>query len=60
VVGQDKQRRALHPKKFIISFRVNVQEWELLKQRTEGAETTLTDLLRSCIRRLTQQERHRL
>jgi hypothetical protein len=48
------------PKNFVISFRVNAQEWEALKQRSEDSGISLSNLLRSYIPRLMQEERRRL
>jgi hypothetical protein len=55
-----KGKKGQNPKKFVISFRVNAEEWELLKQRTEDSDISLSTFMRSCIQRLTQNERQQL
>jgi hypothetical protein len=46
------RRRAANPKPFIISFRVNAQEWETLRRQTEENGTSVSELLRASLHRL--------
>ncbi len=56
--GKGREKPRSTPKNFVISFRVNADEWEVLRERSNSSGVSVSTLLRSCIDRL-MQENHR-
>lgn len=50
-----QNRNCGSPKPFVLSFRVDAQEWEALKEQTEAAGTSISKLLRASLSRLLRE-----